>query len=98
MQIATIAILFLFTKYVAKFSTSCCPAGHPFIRPNILHKMSTTLLSDFIEHTHVTRYINQHTSVVSLVFNSVNDLCGKNKKITMVRMYEIELECDALFV
>lgn len=31
-------------------------------------------------------------------FNYVTDLCGKNKKITMVRMYEIELECDALFV
>lgn len=28
----------------------------------------------------------------------VIDLCGKKKKITMVKMYEIELECDALFV
>lgn len=29
---------------------------------------------------------------------AVTDLCGKNKELTVVRMYEIELECDALFV
>lgn len=72
MQIATIAILwkctfffFFFTKYVAKFSTSCCPAGHPFIRPHILHKMSTTFLSDFIEHT---RYAVYKSAYIHCVF------------------------------
>lgn len=31
-------------------------------------------------------------------FTSTADLCGKNKEITMTRMYEIELQRDALFV
>lgn len=31
-------------------------------------------------------------------FTSAADLCEKNKEITMTRMYEIELQRDALFV
>lgn len=31
-------------------------------------------------------------------FTSAADLCGKNEEITMARMYEIELQRDALFV
>lgn len=37
-------------------------------------------------------------NMLYFVFSSVTDLCWTNKEITMVRMYEIELECDALFV
>lgn len=62
-------------------------ARHPLQNVNRTGKENTPYIS--------TQWEN---AIFFFDFSSVTDLCGKNKEITMVRMYEIELECDALFV
>lgn len=57
-------------------------------------------VTNIVEVKSVTMYTSVRTSFFLMYSTqkSVIDLCEKKKKITTVRVYEIELKCDALFV
>lgn len=58
------------------------------------------LVTNSVEIKSATLYISVRTSFVLRYSTqkSVIDLCEKKKKTTVVRVCEIELKCDALFV
>lgn len=81
----------------------------PSVSPYRAHLNQPAICPDILRKTRAKREKKKKrdTPSISVVgenaipffnFTSAVDLCGKNKEITMARMYEIEPQRDALFV